>query len=145
MTEPGMHKGDEFNGKVAVVTGAARNIGRAIALSLAAGGAKVAVVTRSNIDQARGVVGEIKAMGADAEAFTADMAEPAQINAMADAVLKRFGKLDILVLNAALREHMHFDEISYDDWRRILATNLDRKSTRLNSSHVSESRMPSSA
>jgi|MGYP006266819265 3-oxoacyl-[acyl-carrier protein] reductase len=125
MTDPGMHKGDEFVGKVALVTGAARNIGRAIALSLAAGGAKVAVVTRSNIEQARGVVAEIKAMGCDAEAFLADMAEPAQINAMADAVIKRFGRLDLLVLNAALREHVHFDQISYEDWRRVLSTNLD--------------------
>src|SRR3954453_4703331 len=68
MNEPGMHKGDEFAGKVALVTGAARNIGRAIALTLASGGAKVAVNTRSNVEQARGVVGEIKALGTDAEA-----------------------------------------------------------------------------
>lgn len=125
MTEPGMHQGDEFAGKVALVTGAARNIGRAIALSLASGGAKVAVNTRSNIDQARGVVNEIKALGSDGEAYAADMAEPAQVQAMVDAVVKRFGRLDILVLNAAIREHVHFDQISYEDWRRILATNLD--------------------
>ena len=125
MTEPGMHKGDEFAGKVALVTGAARNIGRAIALSLASGGAKVAVNTRSNIEQARGVVNEIKALGPDAEAYAADIAVPAQIQSMVDAVLKRFGRLDILVLNAALREHVHFEEISFEDWRRILATNLD--------------------
>lgn len=125
MTEPGMHKGDEFAGKVALVTGAARNIGRAIALSLAAGGAKVAVSTRANVEQARGVVDEIKAMGSDADAFAADLAEPAQINAMIDAVVKRFGRLDILVLNAAIREHAPFEEISYADWRRVLATDLD--------------------
>ena len=125
MAEPGMHKGDEFAGKVALVTGAARNIGRAIALSLASGGAKVAVNTRSNIEQARGVVGEMKALGTDAEAYAADVANPAQVQAMVDAVLKRFGRLDILVLNAALREHVHFDEISFDDWRRVLSTNLD--------------------
>src|ERR1044071_8466267 len=125
MTEPGMHKGDEFAGKVALVTGAARNIGRAIALCLASGGAKVAVNTRSNIEQAQGVVKEIKALGTDAEAFEADVADPAQVNAMCEAVIKRFGRLDILVLNAALREHVPFEEISYDDWRRILSTNLD--------------------
>ncbi len=125
MSETGMHKGDEFVGKVALVTGAARNIGRAIALSLASGGAKVAVNTRSNIVEARGVVDEIKALGSDAEAYAADVAEPAQVQAMVDAVIKRFGRLDILVLNAAIREHVHFDEISYEDWRRILATNLD--------------------
>jgi 3-oxoacyl-[acyl-carrier protein] reductase len=125
MTEPGMHKGDEFAGKVALVTGAARNIGRAIALSLASGGAKVAVNTRSNAEQARGVVDEIKTLGSDAEAYVADVAHAAQIQAMVDAVLKRFGRLDILVLNAALREHVHFDEISFEDWRRVLSTNLD--------------------
>ena len=125
MTEAGMHKGDELAGKVALVTGAARNIGRAIALSLASGGAKVAVNTRSNVEQARGVVDEIKALGADAEAFAADVADRAQVEAMVDAVLKRFGRLDILVLNAAIREHVRFDEMSFEDWRRVLATNLD--------------------
>jgi 3-oxoacyl-[acyl-carrier protein] reductase len=125
MTEPGMHKGDEFAGKVALVTGAARNIGRAIALSLASGGAKVAVNTRENLEQARGVVAEIKALGTDAEAYRADIAKPAEVQAMVDAVLKRFGRLDILVLNAALREDVHFDGISFDDWRRVLSTNLD--------------------
>ena len=125
MTEPGMHKGDEFAGKVALVTGAARNIGRAIALTLAAGGAKVAVNTRSNIEQASGVVDEIKALGSDGEAYVTDVAEPAEVQAMVDAVLERFGRLDILVLNAALREHVHFDEISFEDWRRVLSTNLD--------------------
>jgi 3-oxoacyl-[acyl-carrier protein] reductase len=125
MTEPGMHKDNEFAGKVALVTGAARNIGRAIALSLAAGGATVAVNTRSNMAEARGVVDEIKALGADGEAYAADVAEPAQVQAMVEAVIKRYGRLDILVLNAAVREHVHFDEISYEDWRRILATNLD--------------------
>ena len=125
MTEAGMHKGDEFAGKVALVTGAGRNIGRAIALSLASGGAKVAVNTRSNLEEARGVAGEIKALGTDADAYVADVADAAQIRSMVDAVLKRFGRLDILVLNAALREHVHFDEIGFDDWRRVLSTNLD--------------------
>src|SRR5688572_21001270 len=125
MTEAGMHKGDELAGKVALVTGAARNIGRAIALSLASGGASIAVNTRSNVEQARGVVNEIKALGPDAEAFDGDVADPAQVRAMVDAVVKRFGRLDILVLNAAIREHVDFDELSFEDWRRIMATNLD--------------------
>lgn len=125
MTEPGMHKGDEFKGKVALVTGAARNIGRAIALSLASGGAKVAVVTRADIDQARTVVQEVKALGSDAKAFTADQGDPAQIRRAVDEVMAKFGRLDILVLNAAIREHAPFEEISYEDWRRVLATDLD--------------------
>jgi len=125
MSEAGMHKGDEFAGKVAVVTGAARNIGRAIALALAAGGAKVAVNTRSNLDQAERVVGEIKALGSDARAYAADVAEPAQVRAMVDRIVSDFGRIDILVLNAAIREHAAFEDIRYEDWRRILATDLD--------------------
>src|SRR5690349_6311638 len=105
MAEPGMHKGDVFAGKVALVSGSARNIGRAIALCLASGGAKVAVNTRSNVDQARGVVEEIKKLGTEARPYAADVAEPEQVQSMVDAVLKDFGRLDILVLNAALREH----------------------------------------
>jgi 3-oxoacyl-[acyl-carrier protein] reductase len=125
MTEAGMHKGEEFAGKVAIVTGAARNIGRAVALSLAAGGAKVAVNTRSNLDQAKGVAEEIKALGSDAEAYAADVADPAQVRAMIDQIVSRFGRIDILVLNAAIREHAPFEQISFEDWRRILATDLD--------------------
>src|SRR6185436_9007648 len=70
-------------------------------------------------------VNEIRALGTDAEAYAADIANPAQVQAMVDAVLKRFGRLDILVLNAALREHPPFEEISFEDWRRVLSTNLD--------------------
>ena len=120
-----MHKGEEFAGKVALVTGAARNIGRAVALALASGGANVAIGTRANVDQARGVVDEIKALGCDADAFAADLAEPAQIERMVEAVVARFGRIDILVLNAAIREHAPFAEISFEDWRRVLATDLD--------------------
>jgi 3-oxoacyl-[acyl-carrier protein] reductase len=125
MIEPGTHKGDELAGKVALVTGAGRNIGRSIALSLASGGAKVAVNTRSNMDEARKVVNEIREIGADGEAYAADIADPAQVRTMCEDVLKRFGRLDILVLNAAIREHVHFDDITLEDWRRVLATNLD--------------------
>lgn len=125
MTETGMHKGDEFAGKVAIVTGAARNIGRAVALALASGGARVAVGTRANLEQARGVVNEVKALGCDADAFAADLAEPAQVERMVEAVVARFGRIDILVLNAAIREHASFEEISFEDWRRVLATDLD--------------------
>ncbi len=125
MAEPGMHKGDEFAGKVAIVTGAARNIGRAIALSLASGGAKVAINTRSNLEQAKGVVDEIKALGAEAQAYAADNAHPQAVRAMVDKIVARFGRVDLLILNAAIREHAPFEQISYEDWRRVLATDLD--------------------
>jgi len=125
MALPGMHRGDELAGRVALVTGAARNIGRSIALALASGGAHVAVNTRSAMDQARAVAAEVRALGPESEAFQADIGDPDQITAMVDAVLARFGRIDLLVLNAAIREHGPFEEISYADWRRILATDLD--------------------
>jgi len=125
MTDPGLHKGDEFAGKVALVTGAARNIGRAIALSLASGGAKVAICTRADMDQAQSVVKEVKALGSDAAAFSADLGDPEQTRKMVEAAIAHFGRLDILVLNAAIREHDAFENIKYEDWRRVLATDLD--------------------
>ncbi len=124
-TEPGMHRSDELAGKVALVTGAGRNIGRATALCLAAGGARVALNTRSSMDKVLGVVEEIKSLGAEADAFQADVANMVEVQGMADAVIKRFGRLDILVLNAAIREKKHFEEIDLDSWRRMMSANLD--------------------
>jgi len=118
-------KGSEFAGKVALVTGSSRNIGRAVALSLAAGGAKIAVHARASLDEARSVALEIEGRGGSAEAFLADIGERSQIEAMVAAVLKRFGRIDILVLNAAVREVGPLSETSYEEWRRILAIDLD--------------------
>jgi len=125
MAQKGSGREKELDGKVAIVTGAARNIGRSIALELAAAGAKVAVNTRSALDQARSVVDEIRALGSDAEAFLTDIAEPGECHAMVDAVLARFGRVDLLILNAAVRNHGSFEELTYEEWRRILATDLD--------------------
>lgn len=125
MTDPGLQKGNEFAGKVALVTGAARNIGRAIALCLASGGAKVAVCTRADMEQAQSVVKEVKALGTDAAAFSADLGNPEETQKMVEAAIAHFGRLDILVLNAAIREHDAFENIKYEDWRRVLATDLD--------------------
>ncbi len=118
-------KGSEFAGKVALVTGSSRNIGRAVALSLAAGGAKIAVHARASLDEAKSVALAIESRGGSAEAFLADIGERSQIEAMVAAVLKRFGRIDILVLNAAVREVGRLSETSYEEWRRILAIDLD--------------------
>ncbi len=117
--------GIEFAGKVALVTGAGRNIGRAIALSLAAGGAAVAVNTRASREDAEKVAQEIRAAGGQAEVFMADVADAGAVNAMIEGVIKRFGRIDILVLNASVRKETHFSEMSFDEWRRILAITLD--------------------
>src|ERR1700694_3328471 len=116
---------NELNGKGAIVTGAGRNIGRAMALALADGGASVVVNARSNRTEADAVVREIEAAGGKALVHIGDVADPADVQAMADAAVKRFGRLDILVNNAALRREKSFAEMSYADWREILDVTLD--------------------
>jgi 3-oxoacyl-[acyl-carrier protein] reductase len=115
----------ELSGKVALVTGASRNIGRCIALSLAAAGAKVAVNARHAQSDADAVVAEIKATGGDAQTFIADIADSTAVQNMVDGVLKTFGHIDILVLNASVRKETAFIDMSYEEWRSLLAITLD--------------------
>jgi 3-oxoacyl-[acyl-carrier protein] reductase len=115
----------ELAGKVAVVTGAGRNIGRAIALDLARAGAFVVVNVRSNATEAAAVASEIEAMGRKTLVHVGDVADAASVQVMADGAVKRFGRLDILVNNAALRREKSFGEMSYDDWREIMDVTLD--------------------
>ena len=117
--------GQELAGKVAIVTGAGRNIGRAIARQLAAAGASVAVNARSNQAEADAVVREIEAAGGKAMAVLADVGDAAAVEAMAQAALKRFGRIDILVNNAALRREKPIDQMSYADWREVMNATLD--------------------
>ncbi len=121
----GTWQGRELAGKVALVTGAARNIGQAIALALAAGGAKVAVNARSARADAEQVAQEIRAAGGEAEVFLADIVDPAAVKAMAEGTLAHFGRLDILVLNAAVRRETPFRDMTFEEWRSILAISLD--------------------
>jgi 3-oxoacyl-[acyl-carrier protein] reductase len=120
-----MAEGQELAGKVAIVTGAGRNIGRAIALHLAQAGAAVVVNARSNQTEADAVVAEIKAAGGKAIAFLADVADAAAVEAMAQATLTAFGRIDILVNNASLRREKPIDEMSYAEWREIMDVTLD--------------------
>ena len=115
----------ELAGKVAIVTGAGRNIGRAIALALAQAGAAVVVNVRSNQAEADSVVREIAAAGGQALAVAGDVADPNTASALADAALKAFGRIDILVNNAALRGEKPFEQMSYADWREVMNVTLD--------------------
>src|SRR6266853_1784898 len=115
----------ELTGKVAIVTGAGRNIGRAIALTLAEGGASIVVNARSNRAEADAVVREIEAAGGKALAHIGDVADAKSVQAMADAAVKQFGRIDILVNNAALRREKPFAEMSYAAWREIMDVTLD--------------------
>jgi len=115
----------ELDGKVALVTGAGRNIGRAIALDLAAGGAAVVVNARSNQAEADAVVREAKALGVKALAVLADVASKDQVEAMAARALSEFGRVDILINNAAIRPHKPFTEVTQQDWEHVRGVVLD--------------------
>jgi len=116
---------NELNGKVAILTGGGRNIGRAIALALAKDGASVVVNVRSNRTEAEAVAREIEAMGGKALVHIGDVADPKAVQAMVDATLNRFGRLDILINNAALRREKAFAEMTYAEWREIMDVTLD--------------------
>lgn len=121
----GMRKNDELAGKVALVTGGARNIGRAIARSLAAGGAAVMVNANTSREAAQETVKMIEDAGGKAALFVADVTDAKAVAQMVDETLKRFGRLDILVNNAAIRSETPFDKTTLDEWRRVLSTVLD--------------------
>lgn len=112
-------------GKVALVTGAGRNIGRAIALTLARDGARVVVNGRSDADALEAVAAEIRAAGGEAMAHRADVSDEAAVAAMASEVAARLGGVDILVCNAGLRRQTPFLEMSFAEWREILSVALD--------------------
>jgi 3-oxoacyl-[acyl-carrier protein] reductase len=120
-----MAEDKELAGKVAIVTGAGRNIGRAIAQHLATAGAAVVVNARTNKAEADGVVREIEAAGGKAIAVLADVADPAAVEAMVQAALKAFGRIDILVNNASLRREQPIDKMSYAEWREVMGATLD--------------------
>jgi 3-oxoacyl-[acyl-carrier protein] reductase len=115
----------ELDGKTAIVTGAGRNIGRAIALALAGAGASIAVVVRSNKAEADAVVKAIADKGGKAIAALADIADAKAVQMMADATLKQFGRIDILVNNAAIRREKNIGEMTYADWREVMDVTLD--------------------
>jgi 3-oxoacyl-[acyl-carrier protein] reductase len=118
----GLRTGEELVGKVALVTGGARNIGRAISRSLAAGGASVMVNANTSRAEAEKTVGMI---GSKADLHIADVTKPAQVNALVEATVKRFGRIDFLVNNAAVRFETEFSAITYEEWRQVLTIVLD--------------------
>lgn len=121
----GMTPGSELAGKVALVTGGARNIGRAICRSLAAGGATVMVNANTSRAEAKHTVAMIHSAGGKAAAHFADVTDPAAVAQMVDAAVSQFGRLDILVNNAAVRSETPFEKIKLEEWRHVIATVLD--------------------
>lgn len=117
--------GRSLDGRVALVTGGVRRIGRAIALALAAEGASVAINARSSREEAEGVVREIEGAGGAAMVALADVTDEAAVQDMAARVEARLGPVAVLVNNAAVRRHAPFEAMSYAEWREIMAVILD--------------------
>jgi 3-oxoacyl-[acyl-carrier protein] reductase len=120
-----MENAGELGGRVALVTGAVRRIGRAIALALAGDGAAIVINTRRSRAEAEAVAAEIENRGGQALVQLADVTDEAAVQAMVEAALARFGRLDILINNAADRQQTPLTEISLAQWRHITGTIVD--------------------
>ena len=113
--------------KVALVTGGGIGLGKAISLKLAAAGSKIAVAYRSSPKNANETVAKIEAIGGQAMAVHADVSSSDDVRSMVDSVVEQFGRIDILVNNAATRVIVPFsdlDALKEEDWDRIIAVNL---------------------
>ncbi|MEN9937717.1 MAG: hypothetical protein RLZZ387_4296 [Chloroflexota bacterium] len=110
--------------QVAIVTGGSRGIGRAVALAIAAAGGRVVVNYQRNAAAAQEVVGRIVAEGGDALAVAADVADEVAVDAMLDACLDRWGRLDMLVNNAGITADAPFARMREEQWRAVIDTNL---------------------
>src|SRR5712691_9967332 len=115
----------KLEGKVALVTGSGRNIGRATVLKLAGEGANVVVNARSNQQEAEAVVREAQDLGGKALPVLADIGNKDEVEAMAAKALSEFGRVDILINNAAIRPHKPFTEVTQQDWERVRGVVLD--------------------
>ena len=117
----------DLTGTTAIVTGGNGGLGQRICRALARAGANVAVVYNVSEDQARGVAAELRESGVQAEAFQCDVRSPEQVDALVSAVLETFGRLDILVNDAAYNIWIPFsdmDALTFEEWTKILDTNL---------------------
>ena len=115
--------GPRLAGRVALVSGANRGIGKGIALALAKEGARVALVAR-DLGKLDETAAEVRTLGADAAAFRADVADESQVRRLEEEVLTRFGGLSILVNNAGMNIRKPMTEFSLAEWNQVIGTNL---------------------
>ena len=111
--------------KVALVTGSALNIGRAIALALAADGFRIMTTARQSEADALETARLVRESGSDADTHLADISDHRQASALVEATVKRFGRLDVLVNNASIRRQTKFAEMTPEEWREIMGTTID--------------------
>ena len=113
-----------LDGQAAIVTGASRGVGKGIALELARRGCRIAVNYQSSRERAEDTVSEVTALGVDAFAVRADVGVPADVAAMMDAAVARFGRLNILVNNAGVQTWTALLDVTEAEWDQVIATNL---------------------
>ncbi|PYN51996.1 MAG: hypothetical protein DME00_00780 [Candidatus Rokuibacteriota bacterium] len=116
--------GGKLEGRVALITGASRNIGRAIALAFAAEGADLVLNTRVNADELEAVAAECRKAGARVVTALGDVGDAAVCQAMVERGLAELGAIDVLVCNAAIRPHKSVTDTSVEEWHRVLGVNL---------------------
>jgi 3-oxoacyl-[acyl-carrier protein] reductase len=114
----------DFDGKTALVTGASRGIGRAIALRLARGGANVVINYNSRADAAEEVASGVREAGAESLVVQADVAQGADVDRLIQATLQKFQRIDVLVNNAGITRDTLLMRMSEDDWDTVITTNL---------------------
>lgn len=119
------NSGRELEGKVAIITGAARNIGRATAIALGAAGARVLVNTKTSLDEAEETRAATEAAGGEAMVVQADITKPGDVRKMVDEAVAAWGTVDCLIHNAAVRLHSPLPDIGYEEWRELIAIILD--------------------
>ncbi|HLW77639.1 MAG TPA: SDR family NAD(P)-dependent oxidoreductase, partial [Bryobacteraceae bacterium] len=112
-----------LDGKVAVITGASRGLGRAMALALGGAGAKLALVSRDRAKLEESAA-EAAKVGAEAAVFPADVSDEAQVRAVERDVIAKFGRADILINNAGVAVRKTVIEYTLDEWRSVMDTNL---------------------
>ncbi len=113
----------KLEGRAAVITGASKGLGKAMALALAAEGARVALVSR-DIVQLEGVAAEIAAAGGESAAFAADVTSEDQVRAAEHAILARFGAVQILINNAGVNVRKPVEQFTLEEWHRVMDTNV---------------------
>lgn len=117
-------RSDAIAGRVVLVTGASRGIGKSIALACADAGADVAVGYVGEAERAEATVSEIRTRGREAHSFQADISDADEVNKMINDVAERFGRIDGLVNNAGVMPESRVEEMSVDEWRKVIDVDL---------------------
>ena len=114
---------EDLKGKVALITGASKGLGRAMALALGGAGAQLALVSR-NEQQLSETAMAVRALGTTAEVFTADVTDEEQVRKLERDVAKRFGRIQILINNAGVNIRKPITEFTLAEWNHVIGTNL---------------------